>query len=464
MDSRSHRSMALFSSSIIIAPMDSRGHRSIAFALSLVLYAVLLLFTFHEADEDLWGRMAAGRLTMSEGRVPEKDVFAYVPTKPLWVDHEWLSGAVFYEIHRAWGGTGLLALRAALGVGAMALLLHAARGASPWTLTLLSLAAWPLLAQGFNSVVRAQAFTFLFFALTLFVLERGKGRLALVPLVALWANFHGGFVLGPLLLLGYGFYRLAAACLTASLLNPYGIEYWRYLGGALLMPRPEIVEWRSADLSGIGDLQIQGALLLIVILVWERRPRPAHLVALGGAALASLLHVRFAPLLGMVIVVTLGSSWEAVFRKRRHALAVGAMVLALSLVAIGGAVAWLRRDLSLQMRVPADRYPVAAVERLKDERGNLAVFFNWGEYALYHLYPGVLVSIDGRYETVYPEEVVQANWDFTRGAPGSERFLDTYPADIALYPRDTGAARWLAGASNWDLLLEDGFFVLYRRE
>jgi len=444
--------------------MDSRGHRGIAFALSLVLYGAVYLFTFHEADEDLWGRMAAGRLTMSEGGVSREDVFAYVPTKPLWVDHEWLSGVVFYEVHRAFGGAGLLALRAALGVGAMALLLHAARGASPWTLALLSLAAWPLLAQGFNSVVRAQAFTFLFFALTLFVLERGKGRLLLIPLVALWANLHGGFVLGPLLLLGYGFYRLAAASLAASLLNPYGLEYWRYLGEALWMPRPEIVEWRPADLSGIGDLHIQGALLLVVVLVAEKRPRPAHLLALAGAALASVLHVRFAPLLGMVIVVTLGGAWEAVFQKRRHALALGAMVLALGLVAIGGAVAWLRRDLSLQMRVPADRYPVAAVERLKQERGNLAVFFNWGEYALYHLYKGVGVSIDGRYETVYPEEVVRANWDFTRGVPGSERFLDVYPADFALYPRDTGAARWLAGASNWDLLQEDGFFVLYRRE
>jgi hypothetical protein len=140
------------------------------------------------------------------------------------------------------------------------------------------------------------------------------------------------------------------------------------------------------------------------------------------------------------------------------------MVLALGLVAIGGAVSWLRRDLSLQMRVPADRYPVAAVKRLRGERGNLAVFFNWGEYALYHLYPAVRVSIDGRYETVYPGDVVQANWDFTRGVPGSERFLDTYAADFALYPRDTGAARWLAGASGWSVVLEDPLFVLYRRE
>jgi hypothetical protein len=230
------------------------------------------------------------------------------------------------------------------------------------------------------------------------------------------------------------------------------------------MPRPEIVEWRSADLTGIGDLHVQGALLLVVVLVRGLRPRPAHLVLLGGAALATLLHVRFAPLLGMVIVVTLGGSWEDVFGRRRHALALGAMVLALGLVAIGGAVSWLRRDLSLEMRVPADRYPVAALGHLRGESGNLAVFFNWGEYALYHLYPDVLVSIDGRYETVYADAVVRANWDFTRGAPGSEKFLDSYSADFALYPRDTGAAGWLASAPDWSLVKEDDLFVLYRRD
>ncbi len=444
--------------------MNSRGHRGMAFGLSLAFFGAFFLFTFHEADEDLWGRLAAGRLILSERSLPEKDVFAYVPTKPLWVDHEWLSGVVFHEVERACGGGGLIVLRAGLGLGTVALLLLAARGVSPWTLALLSLAASPLLAQGFNSVIRAQAFTFFFLSLTFLILERGKGRLALPPLVALWANFHGGFVVGPLLILGYGFFRLAAASFAVSLLNPYGVEYWRYLGEALSMPRPEIVEWRRAELGGFDDLHIQSALVLVLLLVWGRRPRPAHITALAGAALASLLHVRFAPLLGMVIVVTCGGSWEEVFRKKRQAIALGVMVLTLSLAALGGAVGFFRRDLSLQMRIPDDRYPVAAMKRLESESGNLAVFFNWGEYALYHLYPEVLVSIDGRYETVYPEELVRANWDFTRGAPGSEAFLDTYLADFALYPRDTGAARWLARASSWRLWEEDDLFVLYRRK
>jgi hypothetical protein len=445
--------------------MGPPGHRPVAFAIVLLAHAALFLFTFHEADEDLWGRMASGRLTLAEGAVPKKDVFAYVATKPVWVDHEWLSGIVFHEVHRTFGGAGLIVLRAALGVGAVALLLAAGRGASSWTVGFLSLAVWPLLVQGFNSVLRAQAFTFLFFALTLFLLERGGGaRFFVVPLAAIWANLHGGFVVGPLLLLGYGFYPLAAAFLAASLLTPYGLEYWRYLGGALLMPRPEILEWRAADLIGAGDLHIQCALLLTAILLWGRRPRPAQLAALAGAAVASCLHLRFAPFLGMVIAVTLGPSWESIFRDRRHGLALPAMVFALSLVGLGGAVAFLRRDLSLEMRVPPDRFPVAAVDRLRSETGNLAVFFNWGEYALYHLYPAVLVSIDGRYETVYPDDIVRANWELTRGAPESERFLDAYPADFALYPRESGAARLLGQSNDWELWHQDELSVLYRRK
>jgi hypothetical protein len=270
-------------------------------------------------------------------------------------------------------------------------------------------------------------------------------------------------VVGPLLLLGYGFYGYAAAALAASLVNPYGLEYWRYLGKALLLPRPEIVEWRSSRLAGIGDLHVQGALLLLLVLVIAKRPRPAHLVALLGAALATVLHVRFAPLLGMVIVVTLGPSWETLFSRRRHGLALAAMVLALGLAGIGGAVSWRRRDLSFRMRVPGDRYPVTAVDLLEEEKGNLAVFFNWGEYALYRLHPQVLVSIDGRYETVYPEEIVRSNWAFTRGAAGSEAFLDRYPADFALYPRDAGATRWLEGSPNWELVKKDELFALFRR-
>jgi hypothetical protein len=310
-----------------------------------------------------------------------------------------------------------------------------------------------------------------------------------IPVTALWANLHGGFVTGVALIFGYGAGRLllgevrraiklgflGTGCFAASILNPYGIDYWRYLPEALFMPRPEIIEWRRAELSIAGDIHILIA-LLFVLLVWiaGRKIRPDSDLLVLGAAVAATLHIRFAPFLGLTIAVLLSSSAEEIFTEARVAFPsrpaktvapVLLMVLLQALTLIGLAVTWRQSRFELDMQVPPDLVPVEAVERLKNEPGSgrLAVFFNWGEYALYHLYPRYLVSVDGRYETVYPNDIVAANWRFTHGIEGSERFLRDHPADFALYPRDSGAALWLSSAPDWKLVHENDLAALYRR-
>jgi len=48
---------------------------------------------------------------------------------------------------------------------------------------------------------------------------------------------------------------------------------------------------------------------------------------------------------------------------------------------------------------------------------NLAVPLDWGEYVLWFLAPQVKVSLDGRFATVFPEQVVADNFDFFTGLP-----------------------------------------------
>jgi hypothetical protein len=462
----------------------------------LTPFLLLFLFSFHEADFDLWGRMAAGRLAVELGHVPKQDVFAYVPTKPLWVDHEWLSGRIFYEIHRLWGGAGLVFLRAAVGFIAIVFAYLAARqrGTARWATMLVLAAAWILVVQGFNTVVRAQSFSFAFFALFFYLLERarnGSTRLLLltIPVTALWANLHGGFVTGVVLIFGYAAgslflgegkraARLAVlgiGCFATSILNPFGIDYWRYLAEALFMPRPEIIEWRPAELSIAGDIHVLIALLFI-LLVWVvgKKIRPDSDLMVLGAAVAATLHIRFTPFLGLTMAALLSSSVEEIFTGARRAFPIRParslapvflMVLLLSLTLIGTFVTWRQSRFELDMHVPSEVVPIEAVEILKNEPGSgrLAVFFNWGEYALYHLYPRYRVSVDGRYETVYPNDIIAANWRFTHGIEGSERFLRDHPADFALYPQESGAADWLSSAADWKLVHENDLAVLYRR-
>lgn len=459
--------------------------RAVAAIAVLSFYGALFLFTFHEADEDVWGRLAVGRLIEATGHVALHDPFAYVPTLPVWVDHEWLSGLVMSRVRTSFGDSGLVWLRALAGLGAVGFVLSTAtRRASPWASAALAVALAVLVLQGFNSIVRAQAFSFLFFAWFWWVLER-NGRLVwcLVPASALWANLHGGVATGLLLVGAYAVCErerrveltaVGVLATAATVLNPYGLEYWHYLARALVMPRPEIVEWRHVALwPALDDLHLKLAAMLVATLVLSgQRIRNVEAVVLGGTLVASFLHVRFAPFMAFAMVVSLPrlltdsfARGYSYFPHRWVPSLVPLMstVLLLSLTCVGVIVGWNQRDLILRMRVPDDRYPVSAVRRLEETGavGRLAVFFNWGEYALYHLYPDMRVSIDGRYETVYPGDVTALNWAFS--GDGSSRLLELYPADYALYPTGGRADEWLEASPEWQLLHRDDTAALYAK-
>src|SRR5207248_600661 len=79
-------------------------------------------------------------------------------------------------------------------------------------------------------------------------------------------------------------------------------------------------------------------------------------------------------------------------------------------------------------------FPARAVAWLKQSgiRGNVAVPFDWGEYVLWHLGPGIRVSIDGRRETIYSDKAYRQSLDFERGTGVWDALLKTAPTDLVL--------------------------------
>jgi hypothetical protein len=63
---------------------------------------------------------------------------------------------------------------------------------------------------------------------------------------------------------------------------------------------------------------------------------------------------------------------------------------------------------------PVGQDPVreADILALAGARGNLATPFAWGSYLSWRLYPNIKISMDGRYETAYPESTFALNNDF----------------------------------------------------
>ncbi len=62
----------------------------------------------------------------------------------------------------------------------------------------------------------------------------------------------------------------------------------------------------------------------------------------------------------------------------------------------------------------------------------MAVPFDWGEYVLWHLGPRVKVSIDGRRETVYSDEMYRQYRDFEQGTGVWDALLKTSKTDLVL--------------------------------
>ena len=110
-------------------------------------------------------------------------------------------------------------------------------------------------------------------------------------------------------------------------------------------------------------------------------------------------------------------------------------------------------------------YPDGALAfmRLHGLHGNLLDDFNWGDYLIFHTAPRSKVFIDGRYDFIYPNSVVDDFFAFYFNGPGAAHMLESYPHDFVLIPPLCKAYTLMASRSDWKLLYRDQFAVLFAR-
>src|SRR5205807_5177758 len=121
-------------------------------------------------------------------------------------------------------------------------------------------------------------FTFLFMAVSLYAIVRdlalpSRRICLLIPLAALWANLHGGFIALPVTLACFSirsrrYAFLAAACLLASGLNPYGfsehLHILRYMNATWI--RQMVLEFQGPKFDGLPGLYAEVLVLGAAIL------------------------------------------------------------------------------------------------------------------------------------------------------------------------------------------------------
>jgi len=90
-------------------------------------------------------------------------------------------------------------------------------------------------------------------------------------------------------------------------------------------------------------------------------------------------------------------------------------------------------------------------------------FFDWEEYAIWHLAPRVGVGMDGRRETVYPDAAYRDYLSWTSGRGDWNLYLALGPADMARVPGDRAGYNLLDHSPAWERAYQDEMAALFAR-
>ena len=444
-----------------------RFMRRLAVVLGIFSFGVVLA-AHHITDGDLWNKLAIGAHVWKFGTVPERDTFAFTPVLPRYVEHEWGAGTIFFGALKFFGPAGLMTLKILLAFGAVGAALATGRklGCARETLLVLAIPAAACLLLGYIPVLRSQTFTYCFFALTLLGLEEIRAGkrwpVYVLPLMMLaWSNIHGGFVAGLGAIAVYTLFALftrrqikrmlfvAFACGAATLVNIYGPQFWAYLIPALLKPRTRIAEWQPLPLFANDvflSFRILFALVLLLLLAAWRRTEKKSWPGLTLLALTAALawhSRRHAPFFGVTALAFAGPFLQTVladFAVRLPQSLRATFKPALTVATLYGIIAifiaaYLLPNASFVLLSPVGHDPVREVDILSRAQaaGNLAVPFGWGGYCAWRLYPRIKISMDGRYETTFPESTFEMNDDFfEKRGTNWDRLIRDYPVDYVI--------------------------------
>jgi hypothetical protein len=415
--------------------------------IALVAALALCLDRFHNGDFYL--SLVSGRFVAEHGWVDHYP-FATVAQGGAWLNQQWLSQLAFFRIEQLVGPTGLTVLYAFLITAPLALLLWLCRRKG-----------WPMLFAitafyfpGLLAVIhpRAAGWTVVIFSLLvalLVVAWRGRAGsgpargprwwlgVAILGLFALWANLHGGFIAG-LLLLGLvtvglaidhwrgipgtlPLSRIAAlgllavlAAVTVTVATPLGAAIWSYL---LSFQNQAIslasTEWESAFQDPLAVLYLALA-SAFAAWMWVRSPRPRRattLLVTAGFLVFAGFSIRNIVFIGPVLALQV--AWTAPNRSP------GAMRLPVALagsVASAAALVWAtilgpaRDDPTLAF--PVAEYAIAHPPK----EGRIVTYAGVGSYINWRS-PETPVVLNGWLEHFSPQELRDNYGVLRNGAP-----------------------------------------------
>jgi hypothetical protein len=484
----------------------------------LLLLIVILNFALQPLTEPDFGwHLRAGLDVLGHGLpLPSTDPYSHTMPDWPWVEHAWLTDVLIAGMYSAFGALAVIVFFAAVTMSAWLIGAAAASAslACRWLACAISLwVALPYLGA------RTQLITLLGLAVLSWLLKRGREHGSvqwwIPPLFVLWANLHGGFVAGLLLLclvIGTSavvrwvsdrrmvvtdfsdepalswteLTRLTAitaisACVT--FLNPYGwqlyVEIVDSLSNRFMLET--LQEWQPLSFATVAGRRYAWylAALGVAMALWYRRLQPVRWVIAAVFLAFSFRHMRNIPffLIASLPLFTeaLADGFAALCRRwpfdeiALNRVSFAATLLTASMLVWEGP-AHLQRIVLSGIR-PADyfkttSYPIEAVLWMRanqDQMGHrLYNDYGYGGFLLWWM-PGTKIFIDGRMPAWRSgARAILRDYIALTGENPDFAILTKYSVDWALLKKGTPLEESLARHDAWNRVYEDEKAAIYR--
>ncbi|HWA91227.1 MAG TPA: hypothetical protein VG889_14415 [Rhizomicrobium sp.] len=431
-------------------------------------------------DGDTYWHIAAGARMIADRAVLYADPFSYTFAGHAWNAHEWLSEVLMAAAFRlgGWGGTALLfAAGFALAAGLLARDLGRWFAEPARTIVLvlaLSCMTGSLLAR--PHILALPLLEIWTVGLVIAREEKRSPSVALLPVMTLWANLHGGFVFGFLLagLMGlealaeapswktfkswalFGVFALIAALITPhfvdGLLFPFRLVQMSGLG--------HVGEWQPTSFATIEPFELV-VLAGLYVLLSRRIALPVSRILIVLLLLhLALQHQRHQIVFAMTVPLLLAAPIARALDMRPGQAKRSWVAIAAAMTALAG-IAFARLSLALP-HGGALVTPEAALAHVPRDVAATPVLNEYG-FGGYLIFRGVKPFIDSRAELYGDDFLKNYARIMTPDPKALQATLAQYRIGWTLLIPDTPAAAAMDLMPGWKRLYADDIAVVHVR-
>jgi hypothetical protein len=450
-------------------------------------------------DPDIYWHIATGKWMLAEHAFPRRDVFSYTAFGQPWVNTEWLSQIIFFETYNLLGWRGLILL-CGLVIALTFALLYVVLARELRATIALGGSAVSFLFASLHFLARPHLLTFPIIVIWTALLTRAsqenrRPSLWLLPLMVLWANLHGGFTLGLVLLAGLGLEATTAAsatgrwrtsttwsgfwfgALVASCMTPYGYESILQTFHALNLGDPlrRIREFMPMNPHTEMAQEIILLCLLAMALVFGVKIGIVRVLMIVGLLHLALQYVRGLAIFALVSPVLLAHPLQQQFaflrpsadpfplfgrRKFRPLATTMALITTLVLAGLLGIMYAILRPTD----APTDDLaPAAAVDYAINANvtGPVLNDYDFGGYLIFRAIP---TFIDGRMWPFGKQFALKYDRAMALGAGDKlDRLANAYKVSWTLLRPQSAAALHFDHSPAWRRLYADDVAVVHVR-